>query len=165
MKGKSLTLLGGLLAISMPVTMGAASATPLVSPAKVRTGPGAEWPVIAEIGAGADVRVLGCYSGWEGGWCQVRYHKVKGYVDAGQLAPSGTSNVIVAPVVTTDHANLRQGPGTNWPSLAVIPASTPVDVAHCTQGWLFGWCKVTYEGQTGYVNSVLLQRQGAVYAQ
>jgi uncharacterized protein YraI len=90
---------------------------------------------------------------------------VKGYVDAGQLAPSGSSNVIVAPIVTTDIANLRKGPGTNWPSLAVIPSSTSVDVAYCSQGWLFGWCQVTYEGQTGYVNSVLLQRQGAVYSQ
>jgi uncharacterized protein YraI len=142
-----------------------ASATPLASPAKVRTGPGTTWPVIAEIGAGADVRVLGCYSGWEGGWCQVRYRHVKGYVDAGELAPSGTSNVIVAPIVTRDLANLRKGPGTNWPSLAEIPPSTPVNVAHCAQGWLVGWCKVTYEGQTGYVNSVLLQRQGAVYSQ
>ncbi len=165
MQLKSLTLLGGIAAVSTAVMMGAASATPLVSPAKVRTGPGAEWPVIAEIGAGADVRVLGCSSGWEGGWCQVRYGKVKGYVDAGQLAPLGTSNVIVAPIVTSDIANLRQGPGTSWPSLAVIPASSPVDVAHCSRGWLYGWCKVTYEGRTGYVNSVLLQRQGAVYAQ
>lgn len=48
-------------------------------------------------------------------------------------------------------------------SLAEIPPSTPVKVAHCAQGWLVGWCKVTYQGQTGYINSVLLQRQGAVY--
>jgi uncharacterized protein YraI len=158
-------ILSGVMAASMALAMGTASATPLVSPAKVRTGPGAEWPVIAEIPANADVRVLACYSGWEGGWCQVRYHKVKGYVDAGQLAPSGSSNVIVAPIVTTDIANLRKGPGKNWPSLAVIPSSTPVDVAYCSQGWLFGWCQVNYKGQTGYVNSVLLQRQGAVYSQ
>ncbi len=165
MSSKSSGLLTGILAVSAAVAVGAAGAAPLVSPAKVREGPGAAWPVIAEIPAKEDVRVLGCYSGWNGGWCQVHYRKVKGYVDAGELAPSGTSNVVVAPIVTRDIADLRGGPGKNWPSLAEIPASTSVDVAYCSKGWVSGWCKLTYEGKTGFVNSVSLKRQGAVYGQ
>ncbi len=74
-----------------------------MSPASVRTGPGHRWPVIAEIPAGADVQVQNCYAGWERGWCAVRFGSVKGYVEAGVLAPSGNDNVIVAPVVTNDR--------------------------------------------------------------
>ncbi len=161
---KSLRLFIGSAIVAAAVTS-AASASPLTSPANVRSGPGPRWPVVAQLPAGADVDVMGCYSGWEAGWCQVRRGPVTGYVNAGVLAPSGSSNVIVAPIVTNDLANLRQGPGKNWPSIAVIPPSTPVNVAYCSKGWLFGWCKVAYGGQTGFVNSVLLQRQGAVYNQ
>ncbi len=150
-------------AVAAAVFSTAASATPLVSPANVRSGPGPRWPVVAQVPAGADVDVLGCYAGWQAGWCQVRYGHVKGYVNAGELAPSGSSNVIVAPIVTRDLANLRQGPGKNWPAIGVIPPGAPVNVSHCSQGWLYGWCKVNFNGQTGYVNSVLLQRKGAVY--
>ena len=140
-----------------------AAAHSLLSPATIRSGPGIQWPTIAQIPAGADVNVSGCYSGWGGGWCAVRWRKVKGYVQVGALAPSGANDVIVAPVVTNNHVNLRKGPGANWPSLAVIPSGTEVDVAYCSQGWLYGWCKVTYEGQTGFVNGLVLRRQDAPY--
>ena len=154
----------GAAAIAATVAgMSAASANPLASPATVRSGPGIQWPTIAQIPAGADVKVQGCYAGWQGGWCQVRYGKLNGYVDIATLAPSGENNVIVAPIVTNDLVNLRKGPGSNWPTLAVIPSNTPVDVAYCSQGWLYGWCKVTYEGRTGFVNGLLLQRQGALF--
>ncbi len=160
---KHVALLAGAAVVAWGGAMTAAAAHPLVSPATVRSGPGIQWPTIAQIPAGADVQVSGCYAGWQGGWCQVSWRKVQGYVQVGALAPSGSSNVVVAPIVTNDLANLRKGPGTNWPALAVIPPSTPVDVASCSQGWLYGWCKVTYQGQTGFVNGLLLQRQNAPY--
>jgi uncharacterized protein YraI len=136
----------------------------LVSPATVRSGPGIQWPTIAQIPANVDVNVSGCYSGWGGGWCAVSWKKVKGYVQAGVLAPSGSNDVVVAPIVTIDHANLRKGPGSNWPSLAVVPSGTQIDVAYCSQGWLYGWCKAHYDGQTGFVNGLLLRRQSSPYA-
>ena len=95
----------------------------------------------------------------------MQYGKVNGYVDVATLAPSGNNQVIVAPIVTNDLVNLRKGPGSNWPSLAVIPPNTPVNVAYCSQGWLYGWCKVNYEGHVGFVNGLLLQRQGALFQQ
>lgn len=142
---------------------GGASAHSLTSPATVRSGPGIQWPTIAQIPAGVDVNVSGCYSGWDGGWCHVKWRKMSGYVQAGAMAPSGANNVIIAPIVTIDHANLRKGPGSNWPSLAVVPSGTPVNVSHCSQGWLYGWCQVNYEGQIGFVNGLLLRRQNSPY--
>jgi len=61
------------------------------------------------------------------------------------------------PFVTTAWANLRQGPGTSWPLLAVIPPSTRVRVDFCSTKWSIGWCQVTYEGQTGSIHSSLLK--------
>jgi uncharacterized protein YraI len=143
---------------------GSALAHSLVSPATVRSGPGIQWPTIAQIPAGVDVNVSGCYSGWGGGWCAVRWKNVKGYVQAGAMAPSGANDVIVAPIVTINHVNLRKGPGSNWPSLAVIPSGTQVDVASCSQGWLYGWCTVHYDGQVGFVNGLALRRQNSPYS-
>ena len=37
--------------------------TPLTSPATVFSGPGASWPVIAQIPAGGHVDVINCYGG------------------------------------------------------------------------------------------------------
>ncbi len=62
--------------------------------------------------------------------------------------------------VTTAWANLRQGPGTSWPLLAVIPPSTGVRVNFCSTKWSIGWCQATYEGQTGSVRSSLLKVLG-----
>jgi uncharacterized protein YraI len=162
MKFKYFVMLAAPTALFVAGVHGAAAHS-LVSPATIRSGPGIQWPTIARIPAGADVNVSGCYSGWQGGWCAVQWKKVKGYVQVGALAPSGANDVIVAPIVTIDHVNLRKGPGTNWPSLAVVPSGTQVDVAYCSQGWLYGWCKVTYEGQTGFVNGLVLRRQSAPY--
>jgi len=133
------------------------------SPATVRSGPGIQWPVIAQIPAGATVNLSGCFAGWQGGWCAVKWRGAKGYVQAGALAPVGANNVEVAPIVTNDLANLRKGPGSNWPSLAQIPPGTQLNVAYCSQGWLYGWCKTSYEGHTGFVNGLLLKRQDAPY--
>jgi len=62
--------------------------------------------------------------------------------------------------VTTGWVNLRQGPGTSWPLLAVIPPSTRVKVDFCSTKWSIGWCQATYEGQTGSVHSSLLKIVG-----
>jgi uncharacterized protein YraI len=161
---KHVAMLPAFAAAILAVEVDSAAAHSLVSPATIRSGPGIQWPTIAQIPAGADVNVSGCYSGWGGGWCAVRWKKVKGYVQVGALAPSGANDVVVAPIVTNNIANLRKGPGSNWPSLAVIPSGAQVDVAYCSQGWLYGWCTVHYEGQTGFVNGLALQRQNAPYS-
>jgi uncharacterized protein YraI len=65
----------------------------------------------------------------------------------------------------TDLDDRPAEPGASWPVIAEIPANADVRVLGCYSGWEGGWRQVTYEGQRGYVNSVLLQRQGAVYSQ
>ncbi len=159
-------LLCALTATTLAVTVGAAAAHPraVTDSANLRSGPGAGWPVIAIIPAEAQVNVLNCGPGWKRDWCHVRYENATGYVAAGALAPSGNT-VIVAPLVTTDLANLRSGPGSKWGSVATIPPGTQVDSSGCIKGWLGSWCHVTYEGKTGYVHQSLLTRSGALFAQ
>ncbi|WP_442753790.1 SH3 domain-containing protein [Methylocystis sp. JAN1] len=150
-------------ALSTAVTAGAALAAPVTSPANVRSGPSAKWPVIAVIPAGADVRVLNCGGGWKRDWCRVAYGQTKGYVAAGVLAPSGANNVVVAPVVTTELANIYKGPGVNYPVVAVAPGGATVNKGGCVPGWQTHWCQVNYNGKVGYMMENLLEREGSLF--
>lgn len=158
-----------LLAVAMlAASVGAASARPLVMTdvANMRSGPGARWPVIAQIPAEAKVHVINCGPGWKRDWCHVRYRLKKGYVAAATLAPSKSGrSVIVAPLVTRDITKLRSGPGESWKTVATIPPGTQVNASGCSKGWMNKWCKVHYEGRSGYVNGAFLKRKGALFAQ
>lgn len=153
-------------AATLAVSTGVAAARPLVMSdvADLRSGPGRKWPVIAQIPAQAKVTLINCGPGWRRDWCHVRFGQKKGYVAAATLAPTGRS-VIVAPLVTRDIANLRSGPGADWSVIATIPPETKVNSSGCPRGWYNKWCKVRYEGKSGYVNRALLKRAGAVFAQ
>lgn len=151
-----------LAAIFLPLLTSVAWAAPVTSPANVRSGPGVKWPVVATIPAGADVQVLQCGGGWKRDWCKVSYGQTSGYVAAGVLAPSG-NNVVVAPVVTTELANLYKGPGMKYPVIGAVPGGATVNKGACYGGWKASWCIVNYDGKVGYMMENLLQRQGALF--
>lgn len=151
-----------LAALPAAFAASAALAAPVSSPANVRSGPSTKWPVVATIPAGADVTVLNCGGGWRRDWCKVAYGATKGYVAAGALAPSG-NNVVVAPVVTTELANLYKGPGVRYPVIAAVPGGATVNQGGCVAGWQTRWCQVNYDGKVGYMMENLLQRQGALF--
>lgn len=141
----------------------AAVAAPVTSPATVRSGPSKKWPVIATIPAGADVQVLDCGGGWKRDWCQVRYGATTGFVAAGVLAPSGRSNVVVAPVQTLDDAKIYSGPSPKYRVIGVAPAGVVVNKGACIYGWRGSWCQINHAGKVGYVMEGLLQREGALF--
>lgn len=151
-----------LAAISLSLVTGAASAAPVTSPVNVRSGPSVKWPVIATIPAGADVQVLQCGGGWKRDWCKVSFGKISGYVAAGVLAPSG-NNVEIAPVVTSELANLYKGPGSKYPVIGAVPGGSRVNKGACYAGWQGNWCQVNYNGAVGYMMESLLQREGALF--
>jgi len=70
---------------------------------------------------------------------------------------AGTENGTGSLFITKDFVHIRQGPGTNSPLIGAIPPAARVNVDHCSVRWSPGWCKVTYEGTTGYARSSLLQ--------
>lgn len=148
--------------LSAALAAATAFAAPVSSPANVRSGPSAKWPVIATIPAGADVQVLNCGGGWKRDWCKVSYGQVSGYVAAGVLAPSG-NNVVVAPVVTSELANLYKGPSPRYPVITAVPGGSRVNQGGCVAGWQTRWCQVNYDGKVGYMMENLLQREGALF--
>lgn len=56
------------------------------------------------------------------------------------------------PVITADLANLRGGPGLDYPALTAIPPHTPLEVLRCHDKW----CQVLWQGQSGYIAASLL---------
>jgi hypothetical protein len=56
-------------------------------------------------------------------------------------APGGVAQFAVVIV----NVNLRNGPGTDAPILATIPAGSRVQVTDCSE-----WCTVTWNGQKGF---------------
>ena len=127
-----------------------AQAATAQSPAVLRSGPGTSWRKIGQIPAGADVEVLSCNPGWRHSWCQIRFGSKTGWVNAPALGTSG-SQVVVAPVVTTDAASLKRRASMFSSVITVIPGGKKVDVLRCRSGLGRGWCRVSYQGKTGFV--------------
>jgi uncharacterized protein YraI len=146
------------------VAAASAAAAPrfAVDVSNMRSGPGAKWPVTAQIPAGAKVELDNCGPGWKRDWCQVHYKGKLGFVPANTLAPT-SSSVVVAPLVTRDTTAVRSGPGAKWKAIAKIPPGQKVASSGCQKGWSTSWCKVTYEGKSGYVDRNYLKRKGAVF--
>lgn len=56
-------------------------------------------------------------------------------------------------IVTTD-LNMRAGPSTSFPVVAVVPESAPVDIHGCVDG--YSWCDVSSQGDRGWVSASYL---------
>jgi hypothetical protein len=56
------------------------------------------------------------------------------------------------PAMTGSNVNLRQGPGTSYTVITLIPAGSPVNVSGCQSGW----CQVSFQGQSGYIIATAL---------
>jgi uncharacterized protein YraI len=75
-------------------------------------------------------------------------------IGAAMLAGSALSAEAAA--LALNDINLRTGPGTAYPVIAVIPGGSNVDVYDCGAGW----CTVAWFGRTGYVNQAYLESGG-----
>ena len=65
------------------------------------------------------------------------------------------------PAEATRELAVREGPGMEYPHIAVIPPGTVVDIRHCNVDRT--WCKVEAEGTVGFLRGAYLQRLGDVY--
>lgn len=59
-----------------------------------------------------------------------------------------TAPAFAEPAVVATDLNLRAGPGPNYVIQTSMPAEAEVEVEGCVEGGQ--WCRVTYDGQTGY---------------
>jgi uncharacterized protein YraI len=60
-----------------------------------------------------------------------------------------------AATVTSD-LNLRAGPGTDYPVIEAMPAGAHVNIRNCTGSW----CRLSYNGETGWASSSYLAGGG-----
>jgi uncharacterized protein YraI len=60
---------------------GTACACSIRNPVNLHSGPKMKSSVIGQIPAGTDVYVLNCSDGSEGGWCEVRFGTLNGFIE------------------------------------------------------------------------------------
>ena len=126
--------------------------------AHVHAGPGPTWGKSFEIPSGAHVKVGSCQSGWgHHDWCKVTYRGKNGFIHEGALKPYGR-HAVVAPIVTTEAVRLHKNPASASPAPMTLGAGAQVDVAHCSKGWLKGWCRVHHNGRAGFVEASSLRQ-------
>jgi uncharacterized protein YraI len=135
------------LALSMPAVAQTTELAPgmtasVTAGVNLRAGPGSEHNRIAVIPEGTAVVVEDCVPGW----CQVAYDGLSGYVFDTYLA----ADIAAADawmLQTTSQHELRAGPGFEHGLVGMIPEGAAVTVEQCMPGW----CEVTYDGMTGYL--------------
>ncbi|WPP03820.1 SH3 domain-containing protein [Methylocella tundrae] len=71
------------------------------------------------------------------------------------LALAGTlASAKAQTAVSLDLANLRSGPGTGYAVITTVPPNAPLNILRCRNSW----CRVSWQGQTGYIAASLLGR-------
>jgi uncharacterized protein YraI len=132
---------------------------------RIRSGPGTNYARIGALPVGASAQALGRDAG--SSWAYVDYRGTRGWVAAwlstvsGDLnalpvtQPDGTGALAAPPAVTsgvtavpTVNLRVRSGPGTRYPTIATIPAGTPVPVLDYDDA--ADWIRVDYNGQRGW---------------
>jgi zinc D-Ala-D-Ala carboxypeptidase len=109
----------------------------------LRSGPGSNHEVIATLPKGIQINVVGK----EGYWLKVesKHGGKPGYIDeqfAKPTAPVKTAQAkapttsVTGPYRTLREIELRQGPGTKYPSVARLPADITVNVVRAEGNWL-----------------------------
>jgi uncharacterized protein YraI len=79
---------------------------------------------------------------------------------AGGLLMLSAGAAAAAPATVAADVNLRNGPGTGYGVIGVLPAGSTVNVVNCGGGW----CRVATGAGTGYASSSYLDISGGAYA-
>ena len=103
---------------------------------------------LALVGYGTTVAV----TGKSGGWYQVRYDGIEGYL-SGDYLDLRTSGLTGYGQVTADALNLRSGAGTGYETVTSLPNGAWVSVSRFENGWFY----VDYDGVSGYVSGDYLE--------
>lgn len=151
------------LPMNTPVMVSEVSGVVYALPAalEIRSGPGAEYDVIATVAQGTELTRTGVMDGWT----RVLVDGREGYVPHDQIAmepePTPTPNMDFEvddaddTVVVDSGANLRLGPGTEYDAVGYADAG---EEFHRT-GTIEGWSQVEYGGGKAYVYNELLRSE------
>ena len=106
----------------------------------------------AEALALVDYGTTVAVTGKSGGWYQVRYDGIEGYL-SGEYLDLRTSGLTGYGQVTADALNLRSGAGTGYETVTSLPNGAWVSVSGFENGWFY----VDYDGVSGYVSGDYLE--------
>lgn len=106
---------------------------------KVRTGPGAQFRTIGEIGPNAKVQAVGR----DGEWVLIVSKKgnAPGYIDIGAVKPAMGEEKESAPAIEGKYqvlvdTQVHSGPGLHYPVVARVKKGMKVNVVNEETGWL-----------------------------
>ncbi|MED0961772.1 SH3 domain-containing protein [Bacillus paramycoides] len=132
---------------------------------RVRTGPATYHSVIGGVLNGTTLNVIGA----ENGWFKVNYQGKTGYVSSefvkfvkgGTVTPEQPKQpdqpgqgAIGDHYVNASALNVRSGEGTNYRVIGALPQGQKVQVISEN----YGWSKINYNGQTGYIGTRFLSK-------
>ena len=132
--------------------------------ARLRSGPGTGYRILASLAKGTEVRYLadgGSANGYR--WSKVRVLATgqEGFMAASLLsAPDGGTNpdpVIIGTARTTSAVNLRSGPSTSNQVLRVVPSGATVQISGTVRN---GYRYVIHNGLAGWIADQYLSRSG-----
>lgn len=129
---------------------------------RVRTGPATYHSVIGGVLNGTTLNVIGS----EGSWFKVNYQGKTGYVSSEfmKFVKGGTTTPVKPEkpnqgsigeyYINASALNVRSGEGTNYRIIGALPQGQKVQVISEN----YGWSKINYNGQTGYIGTRYLSK-------
>ncbi|MCL1835734.1 MAG: SH3 domain-containing protein [Oscillospiraceae bacterium] len=121
-----------------------------------RSGPSTDASVVSTLSRGTAVEVV---EHDPAGWSKVRAGGTTGYIRSDFLSLTGVTAAGSQPTTlkTNDGVNFRKGPSTDSGVIKVLSANTEVKVLEQNSN---GWSKVQHDGDTGYIRSDFLSKNG-----
>jgi peptidoglycan DL-endopeptidase CwlO len=157
---------GGVIAVGTAI---AASQTMVATvTVNVRSGPGANYPIIGYVDAGGTVTATGgAVSGQSSvgsTWTPVTHNGKSGYVatiylkSSGSDSGSGTTTAATGGAVTNTSVNVRTGPGTSYSIVTQLASGTAVQTTGVTSG---SWTQISYQGADRWLFSAYITVGGS----
>ena len=103
----------------------------------MRTGPGASYPIVAQLPADVRAQILESQAGW---YYILTLWNTRGWVTGEYFKPvaeptSGPQPKVLGSAATVGVVNLRSGPGTGYPGLGMLTDGTVLDVLELQKDW------------------------------
>ncbi len=114
----------------------------------VRTGPSTNFTILDVLQRQSNVTI----TGENGNWYAISYNNQTAYVNKRYITVSNTNYQ-----VTADILRVRSGEGTTFSILGRLQQDDTIQVESENNGW----CKITYNNQTGYVSKTYLAPIGS----